>query len=276
MNEQTSAGGDAGDPSEVRLEIADGIARITLNRPQKLNALNHHVGKLLYQALATCEHNTAVRAIILAGAGRSFCAGDEIGRVRAPVEQASVNRDEVQHYVRGPGRWTASVELMHRLPQPIVARLQGHAYGAGFNLALGSDFRIMASDASLSTPFLPRGIPSGTNQLQQFVGIGKAIEIVLLGEPIDAATALQLGLVTKVVPPEELDRSVDAFARRLADMATGAIGLSKNAIYRGWNADPETALWYQASAVVSGNKLHDRVEGVRAFREKRPPRFTGK
>src|SRR4029077_11444085 len=184
----------------VRFEQTGAIARITLNRPEKLNAIDYQVGAELYAAFERCEPDPSIRAIVLAGAGRAFCAGDELGRDRTPDEEASLRRrGKVKHYVSGPGRWTSTVRLMRSLAQPIVARVQGYAYGAGFNLALGADFRVMASDARLATPFIQRGMATGTNLLQQYVGIGRAIERTLRGEPVGASEALRLGLVTRVV-----------------------------------------------------------------------------
>ena len=260
----------------VTFERTGSIGRITLNRPEKLNAINHEVGLELYQAFARCEDDPSLRAIILAGAGRAFCAGDELGRERTPDEETSLRRrGPIRHYVQGPGRWTSTVRLMRTLPQPIVVRIQGYAYGAGFNLALGADFRIMADDARMATPFIKRGLATGTSLLQQYVGIGKAIEMTLLGEPIDAEEALRLGLVTRVVAPSELDAAVEEWAERLASGPSAAIGLTKAAVYQGWDQDPDGAYWQQGSAVAQGHDLEDFAEGVAAFTEKRPPNFTG-
>ena len=213
----------------------------------------------------------------MGNAGRSFCAGDELGRERpADEEEARRRRGRIKHYVSGPGRWTSTVKLMRSLSQPIVVRIQGYAYGAGFNLALAADFRIMARDAQMATPFIKRGLATGANLLQQYVGVGKAIEMTLLGEPIGADEALRLGLVTQVVEPAQLDGAVETLAERLANGPTAALGLTKNAVYQGWSQDPERAYWYQGSAASEAHDLEDLAEGMAAFKEKRSPRFSGR
>jgi 2-(1,2-epoxy-1,2-dihydrophenyl)acetyl-CoA isomerase len=261
----------------VLFEQTGAVARITLNRPDKLNAINHELGLQLWGAFERCREESSIRAIVLAGAGRALCAGDELGRERTPdEEQALRRRGRINHYVAGPGRWTSTVRLMRSLPQPIVVRIQGYAYGAGFNLALGADFRVMARDAKLATPFIKRGLATGTNLLQQYVGIGKAIEMTLLGEPVDADEALRLGLVNEVVDPAELDDAVERWARRLADGPTTSMSLTKHAVYQGWDLDPDAAYWHQGSAVAESRDLDDLAEGLAAFKAKRPPRFSGR
>jgi 2-(1,2-epoxy-1,2-dihydrophenyl)acetyl-CoA isomerase len=265
------------EPEYVAFERTGAIARITLNRPDKLNAINHELGVQLFHAFERCANDMSVRAIVLAGAGRAFCAGDELGRDRAPAEEdALVRLGHIKHYVAGPGRWTSTVRLMRSLPQPIVARVQGYAYGAGFNLALAADFRVMAHDALLATPFIKRGLATGTNLLQQYVGVGKAIEMTLLGEPVSADEALRLGLITQMVEPDQLDAAVDRLARRLAEGPTASLSLTKHAVYQGWSQTPDVAYWHQGSAVAESRDLQDLAEGVDAFKAKRPPRFTGR
>ena len=265
------------EPQLVRFEQTGSIARITLNRPDKLNAINHELGLQLWDAFARCQEQPSIRAIVLAGTGRAFCAGDELGRERTTAEEESLRRrGRINHYVSGPGRWTSTVALMRSLSQPIVARIQGYAYGAGFNLALGADFRVIARDAKMATPFIKRGLATGTNLLQQYVGVGKAIEMTLLGEPVDALEALLLGLVNEVVDPGHLDDAVERWACRLADGPTASMALTKRAVYQGWNAEPAAAYWHQGSAVAESRDLEDLAEGLAAFKEKRPPRFTGR
>jgi|ERR1051326_2615519 2-(1,2-epoxy-1,2-dihydrophenyl)acetyl-CoA isomerase len=265
------------EPRFVLFEQTGSIARITLDRPEKLNAINHELGMQLWDAFARCQNQSSIRTIVLAGAGRAFCAGDELGRERTLDEENAVRRrGRIKHYVSGPGRWTSTVRLMRNLPQPIVVRIQGYAYGAGFNLALGADFRVMARDAKLATPFIKRGLATGTNLLQQYVGVGKAIEMTLLGEPIEADEAARLGLVNEVVEMSELDAAVERWARRLADGPTASIGLTKHAVYQGWTLDPDAAYWQQGSAVAEAHELEDLAEGIAAFKEKRAPRFTGR
>lgn len=265
------------EPRFVLFEQTGSIARITLDRPDKLNAINHEVGLQLFEAFARCQDQPSIRAIVLSGAGRAFCAGDELGRERTADEEDSLRRrGRIKHYVSGPGRWTSTVRLMRNLSQPVVVRIQGYAYGAGFNLALGADFRVMARDAKLATPFIKRGLATGTNLLQQYVGVGKAIEMTLLGEPVDADEALRLGLVNEVVDAEALDQAVERWAQRLAEGPSASIGLTKHAVYQGWHLDPDAAYWQQGSAVAEAHELADLAEGMAAFKEKRTPRFTGR
>ena len=209
------------------------------------------------------------------GAGRSFCAGDEIGREVTAEEERTKSTDLVQHYAYGPGRWTSMVYKMRQIEKPVIAMVQGHAYGAGFNLAMGADFRIAADNALFCTPFLKRGMGTGTNLLQQYVGIGKAIEMTLLAEPVDAQEALRLGLATRVVPLDQLEAYTTEFAETLAQGPTAILGLSKVAVYRGWDVRPDEAYVFQGVAQEMSRHTRDREEGVLAFKEKRPPRFTG-
>lgn len=259
----------------IRLESADGITTVTLNRPEQLNALNVRLGVELLDAVRARGADPSVRCVVLTGAGRAFCAGDDLKQGTGFSEQGA-GQDVAGRYVHGEGRWPEIVFALRSLPKPVVAMINGYAFGAGFNLALACDFRIAAASATLATPFVRRGMATGTNLLQQYVGIGVAARMVLTGEPITAGEAERLGLVTAVVADDELASSTREFAGRLAGSATAALGLTKAALYRGWPEPPERAYELQGYAVYLSGRTEDRAEGQRAFVEKREPRFVGR
>jgi 2-(1,2-epoxy-1,2-dihydrophenyl)acetyl-CoA isomerase len=213
--------------------------------------------------------------VILTGAGRAFCAGDDLKEGTA-VSERPAGEDAARRYVAGEGRWPRIVAAIRALPKPVVAMVNGYAYGAGFNLALACDFRVAAASAGLATPFVLRGMATGTNLLQQYIGIGTAARLVLTGEPVSAAEAERLGLVTIVVPDGELEAATRALAAKLTRAATAALGLTKAALYRGWHEPVERAYELQGYAVHLSGLTDDRAEGQRAFLEKRPPNFHGR
>jgi 2-(1,2-epoxy-1,2-dihydrophenyl)acetyl-CoA isomerase len=255
--------------------VSEGVATITLNRPAQLNALNVRIGVELLDALRRCRQDADLRCVVLTGAGRAFCAGDDLKSGTGFSERAA-GEDVAGRYVRGEGRWPQIVLAIRALPKPVVARINGYAYGAGFNLALACDFRIAAASASLATPFVRRGMATGTNLLQQYVGIGTAARMTLTGDPVPAPEAERLGLVTMTVRDEELEQATLTFAGRLAQSATAALGLTKAALYRGWPEPPERAYELQGYAVHLSASTEDRAEGQRAFIEKREPNFRGR
>jgi 2-(1,2-epoxy-1,2-dihydrophenyl)acetyl-CoA isomerase len=257
---------------------ADDVATVTLNRPERLNALNRRLGLELLDALARCAADTAVRCVVLTGAGRAFCAGDDLKEGTAFSEQtADTPREEVERrYVAGEGRWPQIVLAIRELPKPVVAAVNGYAFGAGLNLALACDFRIAAASATLAAPFVKRGMATGTNLLHEYVGIGVAARLVLTGEPMTAQEAERWGLITRVVPDGELTEATRAFAAELARAATAALGFTKAALYEGWHQPPARAYALQGYAVYQSGRTEDRAEGQRAFLEKRPPQFRGR
>jgi 2-(1,2-epoxy-1,2-dihydrophenyl)acetyl-CoA isomerase len=263
----------------ILLDSAGGAARITMNRPERLNALNVQMGIELLAALEECEHDPAVRAIVLTGAGRGFCAGDDLKEMTDPTVAPGGRRryaDPRAQYVYGQGRWPTIVRTMTRLPKPIMAAVNGHAHGAGFNLALGCDFRIMSEAATLAIPFVKWAMATGTNRLQQFVGIGKALEWALLGATLTAEDAERWGLATRVVPAEQLTAATDELVGRLVAAPTAVLGFTKQAVYRGWQRDADDAYEDQGLAQSFACQTDDYEEGRRAFAEKRIPRYDGR
>lgn len=267
--------GSSPDYQHLLLEADAAVAIITLNRPAQLNALNVTIGVELLDALQRCETDPVIRCVILTGAGRAFCAGDDLKAGTGSAGRGS-GEDVARRYVAGPGRWPKIVMALRAMPKPVIAMLNGYAFGAGFNLALACDFRVAAASATLATPFVRRGMATGSNLLQQYVGIGVAARMVLTGEPVTAAEAERLGLVTLVAPDAELRATTNRLAAQLAGSATAALGLTKAALYRGWPEPPERAYELQGYAVHLSGLTEDRAEGQRAFIEKRQPDFQGR
>jgi enoyl-CoA hydratase/carnithine racemase len=253
------------------------MCRLTLNRPERLNAINVRIGVELLHALEECDRDENVRVVILTGAGRAFCAGDDLKGMTEPGEPDHRYKDPMKQYVKGEGRWPLVVAKMRALSKPVIGMINGHAHGAGFNLALGCDLRVMADSATLCIPFVKRGIATGTSLLQQFVGIGKAMEWALLAKQLSAQEAERWGLVNRVVPLAQLEEATMEWAREFAEGPTLTYAYTKAAIIHGWEeTSPEAAYEHQGQALYLAQQTEDFTEGRRAFLEKRPPKFRGR
>ena len=261
----------------LEVVVDEAVATIRLNRPDVLNALNLRMGNELLAALDLLDADREVRVVVLTGAGRAFCAGDDLRGLAAPGSRPVLRSDPIEQYVRGEGRWPLIVARMRSLGKPMVVAVNGHAHGAGFNLALAGDLRIMAASATLAVPFVKRGLATGTSLLQQYVGVGKAMEWALLAPTLDAATCLQWGLVTSVVADDELAGATAELANALAAGPTRIYGYTKAAVYRGYEEPTvDRAYEHQGLALHLARQTEDFAEGRQAFLDKRPPRFTGR
>ena len=256
--------------TSLRLEVADAIATITLDRPEALNALTIALKQELLTALRSVGRDRAVRAVVLTGAGRAFCAGQDLKERLEP--------DAAPLAIELRDRDNPIIREMRRLDRPIVGAINGVAAGAGASLAFACDLRLAAEGASFVLAFGRIGLvpdSGATWFLPRLVGPAKAAELALLGETLSAADAERFGLVARVVPADALAAEARAMATRLAGLAPRALSLTKRALERTWSLDLEAALEDEAYRQGIAGATADHAEGLAAFLEKRPPRFTG-
>jgi 2-(1,2-epoxy-1,2-dihydrophenyl)acetyl-CoA isomerase len=254
----------------VRLDVADGIATITLDRPDALNALTVPMKRELLAAFRSVERDAVVRAVILTGSGRAFCAGQDLHERLQP--DAAPLGTELRD------RYNPIVRAMRSLQKPILGAINGVAAGAGASLAFACDLRIAADGASFALAFGRVGLVPDTGAtwlLPRLVGGARAAEIAFLGEPVSAASALAMGLVVRVVPGDELLGVARELAGRLAAGAPRANALTKRALNAAWDRGLDDALEYEAHLQDLAGSTQDHAEGIAAFMEKRRPRFTG-
>ncbi len=256
----------------VKLEVADGAARITLNRPDSLNAWNEQFGLELREAIASVAGDDAVRAVLITGAGRAFSSGADLREQRAADGEApdlSARLREVYHPI---------LLDVREMPKPVLAAVNGPAAGIGCSLALACDLVIAAESAFFLLAFINVGlVPDGgsTAIVPARIGAARAAEMALLGERVPAETALGWGLINRVVADAELEGATDALLGHLAGGPTRAYANAKRLLNRTLYRDFAGQLDAEAEAQREQGATADFLEGVLAFAEKRPPRFTG-
>lgn len=256
--------------STIRVETDGPVATIVLDRPEALNALTIPLKRELLRALREAERDPSIRAVVLTGAGRAFCAGQDL--------RERLERDATPLDVEIRERYAPLVRQLVAMPKPVVAAVNGVAAGAGASLAFACDLRIAADDARFVLAFGRIGLvpdSGATWLLPRLVGLGRATELALLPDPVGAEEALRIGLVNRVVPADRLLAEARELARRLAEGAPRAIALTKRALARGLETGLDAALEYEAALQGVAGRTADHAEGIAAFVEKRPPRFTG-
>ena len=258
----------------LRCEIDDGVATVTLDQPESLNAFSTAMQSELAALIPALAEDAPVRAIVLTGAGRAFCAGGDIREMEGAGQPSPLaGRHKLQRML------TTVLMPLLRLEKPVIAAVNGMAVGAGMNLALAADITLVAETAKFSQAFVKVGLvpdTGGLYLLTRLIGMNRAKELCFTGRTITAAEALAIGLVNRVLPTAELMPAALELAHELARGASAAIGLTKSLLHLAPTATIEEMAEFEAYALAVTLSTEDHREGIRAFREKRTPVFRGR
>jgi 2-(1,2-epoxy-1,2-dihydrophenyl)acetyl-CoA isomerase len=255
----------------ILFEVDQGVARITLNRPDVLNSIHTAMSGEIQEALARAAREPEIRAVLLTGAGRGFCAGQDLEEVRPG---ATVN-DFAAH---ARNAYTPIVRGLRALEKPVICAVNGVAAGAGANLALACDLVLAAEEASFVQVFAKIGLvpdTGGSFFLPRLVGMARATALAMLAEKVTAAQAVEIGLIYRACPAASLDEEASKLALHLATQPTLGLGLTKRLLNASWGNDLETQLELEAECQGAAGRSADYAEGVAAFLAKRKPIFTG-
>jgi len=258
----------------VDYEVTAGVARITLNRPNRLNALDLPLLQGVTRAFHRADTDPDVRCVLVTGSGAGFCAGADL----KDSNTAGKSTGKVV-YERVVNEYATMITSVVRCSKPVIAAINGAAAGAGASLALACDFRVMAEDSYLLQAFINIGLVVDAGSgffLTRLVGYCKALELVIEGKPISARTCLELGIANKVVSGSQLMATAGKWAEELAQKPTFAVGLTKKALLYGYTHSLSKTLEYEARLQQFCVESEDHAEGRKAFLEKRRARFTGK
>jgi 2-(1,2-epoxy-1,2-dihydrophenyl)acetyl-CoA isomerase len=256
----------------VRYDVADAVATITLDQPDTLNALSVAMKIALREAVERAATDDAVRAVVLTGAGRGFCVGQDLREHAQALESGDTALSTVRDH------YNPIVTALAKLPKPVVAAVNGTAAGAGASLAFACDFRVAADTASFLMAFARVGLGPDTGAswtLQRLVGYGRALAMLILAEPVSATQALEMGLVNAVVPGADLSTTAHELAARLAAGPTLAYAGIKRALLASADSDLATALGTEADVQAQCGASEDHRNAVAAFLAKQVPTFTG-
>lgn len=256
--------------NSVDCEVSGGIAHVTLGRPEAGNAIDLEMARDLMGAALRCDEDPAVRAVVLRGAGRMFCAGGDLKSFAQRGEDLPHHLKEVTTYLH------AAVSRFARMDAPVVAAVHGAAAGAGFSLALSCDLVLAAESARFTLGYSKIGLtPDGSSTyfLPRLVGFRRAMELTLTGRVLSAPEAQEWGIATRVVPEEALLSEATALATELAAGPTSALGASKRLLHAGWNESLETQMEAETRTIAEMARTADAQEGISAFVQKRAPSF---
>jgi 2-(1,2-epoxy-1,2-dihydrophenyl)acetyl-CoA isomerase len=257
----------------ITTDVVQGVATITLNRPDVLNSIHRPMSREVRACLETFAADRSVRAVLLTGAGRGFCAGQDLAEVVAPDGKMLVAVGDIVRESYNP-----LIRAIRKLEKPVIAAVNGVAAGAGANLALACDIVIASTAASFIQSFSKIGLipdSGGTFYLPRLIGTARATALMMLGDKLSATDAVSIGLIYKTSPAEALMDEARALATRLAQMPTRGLGLTKRALDASYGQDLEGQLDTELTLQAEAGKTRDFREGVQAFLQKRTPEFTG-
>jgi 2-(1,2-epoxy-1,2-dihydrophenyl)acetyl-CoA isomerase len=259
----------------VLLDIRDDVAHIILNRPEAMNALNLEMAKELLDAAMRCDETRGVRAVVVAGAGKTFCAGGDVKQFVTEAES-----EQLPTYVRAITTYLhAAISSLARMNAPVIAAVEGSAAGGGMSVALACDLVIAAESARFTAAYTRIGLcPDGsmTYTLSRLVGLQRALELTLTNRTLTATEARDWGIVTAVAPDGEALLRADELARQFAQGPTLAYGATKRLIHAGWTESLETQMMAESQAIAAMSGTADAKEGLAAFTAKRAPDFKGR
>jgi 2-(1,2-epoxy-1,2-dihydrophenyl)acetyl-CoA isomerase len=254
-------------------DVRDNVAHITLNRPDAANSINDEMGKDLMHAALRCDEDPEIRAVLISGAGKIFSGGGDLKAFTAKGGQLPYHLKEVTTYLH------AAMSRLTRMDAPVVAAVHGAVAGAGMSIAIACDIVVAAETTRFMVAYTRAGlVPDGSSTyfLPRIVGLKRALELTLTNRMFSSQEALQWGLITRVVPDNELLAQAGAIALQLAAGPTRAYGISKRLLHSGWAETLETQMENESQAIANIARTADAREGITAFLEKRPPKYKGK
>jgi len=255
----------------IQLKIENKVATITLNRPEVFNSFNREMAFLLHDTLDACEKNEEVRAIVLTGNGKAFCAGQDLKEVTDPELNPGFKKILEEHY-------NPIITRIRNIKKPVIGAINGVAAGAGANIALACDVVVAHEKVSFIQAFSLIGLvpdSAGTFFLPRLIGFQKALALAMLGDKIGAEEAEKMGMIYKCVSTEEFEETITKLALKLANMPTKALGMIKELFNKSMTNDLESQLALESKLQIEAAQSNDYAEGVAAFIEKRKPNFNG-
>jgi 2-(1,2-epoxy-1,2-dihydrophenyl)acetyl-CoA isomerase len=257
--------------NSIEIRIENKVAWITLNRPEVFNSFNREMALLLQKTLDNCNADAAIRAIVITGNGKAFCAGQDLKEVTDPELNPGFRKILEEHY-------NPIIQKIRTIEKPIIAAVNGVAAGAGANIALACDIVVTTDHASFIQAFSKIGLipdSAGTFFLPRLIGFQRATALMMLGDKVTAAEALNMGLIYKILPVAFFEEETMELAITLANMPTKALGLTKRLLNQSMTNNLEQQLALESDLQIEASSSNDYKEGVTAFVEKRKPEFKG-